>query len=98
MVRKVQIGPGAAVSTGSDGGRGAAAPAEVYRVIDGLSHDVRTPLGVMLGFTDLLLDGAGGPLTDEQRRLLDHVRAGGDRIVAILQRYLREAEAGPGGR
>jgi two-component system cell cycle sensor histidine kinase PleC len=67
-------------------------------VVDGLSHDVRTPLGVMLGFTDLLLDGAGGPLTDEQRQLLDHVCAGGDRIVAILQRYLKEAEAGPGER
>jgi signal transduction histidine kinase len=63
-------------------------------VLAKLSHDLRTPLGAVLGYTDLLLDGAGGSLTPEQRRHLREVRRGGDRMLDILNRCLKQAEDG----
>ena len=39
-----------------------------------LVHDVRTPLGVVLGNCELLLEELAGPLTDKQRRLLDAIQ------------------------
>ena len=35
-----------------------------------VSHELRSPLSVVHQFTSLLIDGAGGPLTDDQREFL----------------------------
>ena len=40
-----------------------------------LAHDVRSPLGAIMSLTEVLESGAGGPVTDTQRRLLTVVRA-----------------------
>jgi PAS domain S-box-containing protein len=39
-----------------------------------MSHELRTPLNVIIGYNDLLLDSAFGPLTTEQKEILQ--RAG----------------------
>jgi two-component system, sensor histidine kinase and response regulator len=36
-----------------------------------LSHELRIPLTVIVGFTSIVLDGLAGPLNDEQREYLD---------------------------
>src|SRR5690606_23417716 len=42
--------------------------------ISNVSHEFRTPLTPIKGFTDLLLMGAAGQLTDKQREILDTIK------------------------
>lgn len=46
----------------------AQALAESQRAFDRLEHDLRTPLGIVVGFAANLRDGIDGPLTPEQRK------------------------------
>jgi signal transduction histidine kinase len=39
-----------------------------------VSHDLRTPIHILVGYADMLLDGAAGELTAEQRDLVDRIR------------------------
>jgi signal transduction histidine kinase len=39
-----------------------------------VSHDLRTPIHILVGYADMLLDGAAGPLVPEQRELVDNIR------------------------
>jgi signal transduction histidine kinase len=39
-----------------------------------VSHDLRTPIHVLVGYADMLLEGAIGELTAEQRDLVDRMR------------------------
>ena len=39
-----------------------------------VSHDLRTPIHILVGFADMLLDGATGELMPEQRELVDKIR------------------------
>lgn len=49
--------------------------ATVSRVMRGLNHDLKNPLGAADGYLDLLLQGYRGELTPEQRQTLERVRA-----------------------
>lgn len=42
--------------------------------VGAISHELRSPLNVILGYIEMLLDGAFGPLADEQRSTLRKVR------------------------
>jgi signal transduction histidine kinase len=39
-----------------------------------VSHDLRTPIHILVGYADMLLDGAAGELAAEQRALVDSIR------------------------
>jgi signal transduction histidine kinase len=39
-----------------------------------VSHDLRTPIHVLVGYAEMLLDGAGGDLASQQRDLVDRMR------------------------
>jgi signal transduction histidine kinase len=94
MVHKLYAENGASLPAAGDSGPERAPAAVLLGVVSQLSHDIRTPLGAILGFTDLLLDGAGGPVTPEQRRHLRQIRKSGDRILEIISRCLRSVEDG----
>jgi signal transduction histidine kinase len=58
------------------------------RFLANVSHDLRAPLSTIIGFTDVLLAGLTGELTDEQRRQLAIVGAAGRQLLALVDELL----------
>ncbi|MBI2456037.1 MAG: response regulator [candidate division NC10 bacterium] len=53
-----------------------------------MSHDLRTSLNAILGFTDLLLTQEADPLTDKQQRYLGHVANAGQHLLSLINDIL----------
>lgn len=53
-----------------------------------LSHELRTPLNSILGFADVLLSEAEGPLTDEARENLEVVHSSGQHLRSLIDDIL----------
>jgi len=53
-----------------------------------VSHELKQPMTSIRGYTDLLIKGAGGELTDAQRSFLDTVRANADRMNVMVSDLL----------
>ena len=49
-----------------------------------LSHDLRSPLTSVRAYQELLLDGAAGDLTDEQREMLEIAFRNTDRVIGLV--------------
>jgi hypothetical protein len=56
--------------------------------LEHMSDDLMTPLNVVLGYTDLLLDRVEGALSEEQQRSLQKVRRSGGRLQECLENIL----------
>ncbi len=48
------------------------------------SHELRTPLNAINGFVSLLLDGAAGPLSEQQGHLLGVAKRNSDRLTVLV--------------
>ena len=53
-----------------------------------VSHDVRTPLNAILGYTSLLLKGVSGPVDPTQRESLARVDANARHLLALVSEIL----------
>jgi PAS domain S-box-containing protein len=53
-----------------------------------VSHELRTPLTSISGYVDLLLDGAGGDLSETTEHFLTIVQQNGRRLVALVNDLL----------
>ena len=53
-----------------------------------LRHDLRTPVNAILGLTQLLLDEADGPLTEEQRLQLSLIQDSARTMGELVDRAL----------
>jgi len=53
-----------------------------------MSHELRTPLNAVLGFSDLLTDERYGQLNDRQRRYVNHIHAGGQHLLRLVNDIL----------
>ena len=62
-----------------------------------VSHDLRTPLGHILGFTELTVDGTFGDLNEGQREHLDHVLQSGRHLLDLINDVLDLSAAETGG-
>ena len=52
--------------------------------VQNVSHELRTPLTFVRGYTELMLDGALGPLTSEQRPALETIVDRTDGIIRLV--------------
>jgi len=61
-----------------------------------LTHEFRTPLSAIMGYSSILLDEHGGTLTTEQRHALDRIQTNSHELLACVEGifYLAALEAG----
>ena len=71
----------------------AAVNQELEAVLYSISHDLRAPLMTIGGFTDLLLEHAGG-LDETRIRYLHRIREGNTRLTKLLDGLLRLSRIG----
>lgn len=53
-----------------------------------ISHELRTPLTSIIGYTEMLAEGIGGPLTEEQREFVETVRVKSVQLLELILRLL----------
>jgi signal transduction histidine kinase len=53
-----------------------------------VSHEMRNPLNAMLGFSNLLLTGAAGPLTEKQESYVRHLDDASHHLLTLVNDYL----------
>ena len=66
------------------------------RFVATISHELRTPISAVLGYTELLAEEISGPISDIQREHLGRVRASGTHLMGLIDDLLGYAriEAG----
>jgi signal transduction histidine kinase len=67
------------------------------RLLRGITHDVKNPLGAARGYAELLSLGVKGPLNAEQQQLVNGVDRSIDSALAIISDLLDLARADSGG-
>lgn len=58
----------------------------------GKSHDLRSPLNVIIGFTELLLDQVPGKINEEQRQALNDILASSRHLQNVIDDILGRLE------
>ncbi len=53
-----------------------------------MSHEFRTPLNAMLGYTSMLLQGVGGPVEQPVKRQLGRIESNGRHLLTIINEIL----------
>ena len=53
-----------------------------------VSHELRTPMTSIKGYVDILLMGAAGPLSDQQKRFLEIVKVNSERLIVLVNDLL----------
>lgn len=56
--------------------------------IANMSHEFRTPLNAVIGFSELLADGKAGRMTAEQKEYANDIRASGQHLLALINDIL----------
>jgi signal transduction histidine kinase len=66
------------------------------RALATLAHDIRSPLGAIEGYCDIIEDGLYGPVTDKQREGLGRIRMSGRHLLSLLENVLDMARLSAG--
>ena len=57
-----------------------------------MSHELRVPLNIIIGFTELMLDEVPGKINEEQRHSLNDILSGGKRLLSLVDDILEQFE------
>ncbi|HEY4954907.1 MAG TPA: HAMP domain-containing sensor histidine kinase [Gemmatimonadaceae bacterium] len=66
------------------------------RMVRGISHDLKNPLNVILGYTELLQQGVKGLLTEGQHESLSRIRASVESLLSLINDMLDLSRAESG--
>jgi phosphoserine phosphatase RsbU/P len=66
------------------------------RALATLAHDIRSPLGAIQGYCELLEDEVYGPVNDRQREVLGRVRMSGRHLLSLLDNVMDMARLNAG--
>jgi signal transduction histidine kinase len=66
------------------------------RALATLAHDIRTPLGAIDGYCEILQDEIYGPVNDRQRETLGRVRMSGRHLLSLLDNVMEMARLNAG--
>jgi phosphoserine phosphatase RsbU/P len=61
------------------------------RALSTLAHDIRTPLGAIEGYCELIQDEMYGPINDRQREAIGRVRLSGRHLLSLLDNVMEMA-------
>ena len=53
-----------------------------------MSHELRTPLHTVIGFSELLAEELEGPLTEKQKRFVDHIHRDANHLLELINDIL----------
>jgi hypothetical protein len=62
-----------------------------------MSHELRTPLTSVIGYSEMMLEGLGGPLTAEQREYLGIIMEKGENLLQLITSILDISKIEAGG-
>ncbi|MBC7230912.1 MAG: PAS domain-containing protein [Actinobacteria bacterium] len=63
------------------------------RLLASVTHELKTPLNAIIGFSELLLSGTYGDLEERQRRYLENILAGGRHLLELINEILEYMRA-----
>ena len=66
------------------------------RALATLAHDIRSPLGSIEAYSELLSDGLFGPVTDKQREAIARIRMSGRHLLSLLDSVMDMARLNAG--
>jgi phosphoserine phosphatase RsbU/P len=66
------------------------------RALATLAHDIRTPLGAISGYCEILVGEMLGPITDRQREAIGHIRMSGSHLLSLLDNVMDMARLNAG--
>ena len=68
----------------------ASPPLPLRKPLAKIRHDLRTPINHIIGFSEILIEDASGKVPDSFLRDLQKIRAGGDRLLGLINQHLSE--------
>jgi signal transduction histidine kinase len=57
-----------------------------------ISHDLMTPLNIVLGYADMLQEGVHGPLNERQQGIVERIFANAQRLINLIRSLLDQAQ------
>jgi len=66
------------------------------QILANVSHDMRTPLGAIIGYTEMLRNGLFGPVTSQQETRLELVLQSGNQLADFVDNLLEQSEISSG--